>query len=51
MLGRRIGEWRYSSMTLALDEGGWLVSHPDHFTPRERAPGTHSIYSILNKVI
>jgi hypothetical protein len=43
---RRIGEWRYSSkhsLNSALDGGGWSASRPDHFTPREKAPGTHWI--------
>jgi hypothetical protein len=41
-----MGEWRYSSthsLTSALDGGEWSASHPDHFTSRERAPGTHWI--------
>jgi hypothetical protein len=41
-----LGQWRYSfthSLTLALDGGEWSASHPGHFTPRERAPGTHWI--------
>jgi len=25
----------------ALDGGEWSASRPSHFTPRERAPGTH----------
>jgi hypothetical protein len=29
--------------TSALDGGEWSASHPGHFTPRERAPGTHWI--------
>jgi hypothetical protein len=43
---RRIGEWSYSykhSSTLALEGGEWSASRPGHFTPRERAPGTHWI--------
>jgi len=28
-------------VTSALDGGEWSASRPDHFTPRERAPGTH----------
>jgi hypothetical protein len=46
MIKRHIGEWRYSSMhslTSALDGGEWSALHPGHFTPRERAPGTHWI--------
>jgi hypothetical protein len=31
------------SLTLALDGGEWSASRPGHFTPRERAPGTHWI--------
>jgi hypothetical protein len=31
------------SLTLALDGSKWSASHPGHFTPRERAPGTHWI--------
>jgi hypothetical protein len=41
---RRSGKWRYSSthsLTSALDGGEWSASHPDSFTLRERAPGTH----------
>jgi hypothetical protein len=41
-----LGEWRYNSthsLTSALDEGKWSASRPCRFTPRERAPGTHSI--------
>jgi hypothetical protein len=30
-------------LTLALVRGEWSASHPSHFTPRERAPGTHWI--------
>jgi hypothetical protein len=43
---RHIGEWRYSSTFLegsALDRGEWSASRPCHFTPGERAPGTHWI--------
>jgi hypothetical protein len=39
-----MGEWGYSSthtLPSALDGGEWSASHPDRFTPRERAPGTH----------
>jgi hypothetical protein len=28
-------------LTSALDGGEWSVSRPGHFTPKERAPGTH----------
>jgi len=41
-----LGEWRYSythSLTSTLDGGEWSASRPRHFTPRERAPGTHWI--------
>jgi hypothetical protein len=41
-----LGEQRYSSthsLTSALDGGEWSASRPGRFTPRERAPGTHSI--------
>jgi len=41
-----LDEWRYSSthsLTLALDGGEWLASCPSHFTPKEKAPGTHWI--------
>jgi hypothetical protein len=41
-----LGEWRISpthSLASALDGGEWSASRPDRFTPRERAPGTHSI--------
>jgi hypothetical protein len=27
----------------ALHVGGWLASHPGHYTPRGRAPGIHWI--------
>jgi hypothetical protein len=40
------GSGEYSSMhslTSALDGGEWSGSCPSHFTPRERAPGTHWI--------
>jgi hypothetical protein len=30
-------------LTSALDGGEWSASHPGHFTPEERAPGTHCI--------
>jgi hypothetical protein len=42
----RFGEWKYSSthsLTSLLDGGKWSASRPGHFTPRERAPGTHWI--------
>jgi hypothetical protein len=35
------------SLTLALDGGEWSASHPCHFTPRERAPGTQIIVTAL----
>jgi hypothetical protein len=41
-----LGDWVYSSthsLTSALDGGEWLASRPGHFTPRERASGTHWI--------
>jgi hypothetical protein len=41
-----LGEWMYSSthsLTSALDGGEWAASCPGHFTPREKAPGTHWI--------
>jgi hypothetical protein len=41
-----LGEWRYSSthsLTSALDGGEWSTSRPGHFTPKERAAGTHWI--------
>jgi hypothetical protein len=41
-----LGECRYSSthsLIPALDGGEWSASHPGHFIPRERAPGTHWI--------
>jgi hypothetical protein len=31
------------TLTSALDRGEWLASRTGYFTPRERAPGTHSI--------
>jgi len=43
---RCIGEWWYSSthsLTLPLDGGEWSASLPGHFTPKERASGTHWI--------
>jgi hypothetical protein len=39
-------EWRYSSihsLTSELDGGEWSASRPGRFTPKERAPGTHSV--------
>jgi hypothetical protein len=30
-------------LTLAVNEDEWSASRPGHFTPGERAPGTHSI--------
>jgi hypothetical protein len=30
-------------LTSALGGGEWSASRPGHFTPRERAPGTHII--------
>jgi len=33
----------HASLTLALDGGEWLASHPDCFTPRARAPSTNWI--------
>jgi hypothetical protein len=41
-------EWRYSSthsLTSALDGGEWSASCPGRFTPRDRSPGTHWIWS------
>jgi hypothetical protein len=38
-----LGEWRYSSLTSALDWGGWSASRPGRFNPREAAPATHWI--------
>jgi hypothetical protein len=41
-----LGEWKYSSthsLTSALNGDEWSASRPDHFTPRERTPGTHWI--------
>jgi hypothetical protein len=41
-----LGEWKYSSthsLTSVLDEGEWSDSRPNHFTPREKAPGAHWI--------
>jgi hypothetical protein len=41
-----LGERKYSathSLTSALDGSEWSASHPGHFTPRERAPGTYWI--------
>jgi hypothetical protein len=31
------------SFTSTLEGGEWSASRPDHFTPRERAPGVHWI--------
>jgi hypothetical protein len=31
----------HAFLTIALDEGEWLVSRPGHFIPGDRAPGTH----------
>jgi hypothetical protein len=33
----------HAFLTSALDGGEWPASHSGHFTPRERAPGTHWI--------
>jgi hypothetical protein len=33
----------HAFLTSALDGGEWSASRPGRFTPRERAPGTHSI--------
>jgi hypothetical protein len=33
----------YISLTSALGGGEWSTSRPGHFTPEERAPGTHWI--------
>jgi hypothetical protein len=41
-----LGEWRYNStqsLTLALDGSELSASRPGRFTPREGAPGTHSV--------
>jgi hypothetical protein len=41
-------DWRYSSthsLTSALHGDEWSVSRPGRFIPRERAPGTHWIWS------
>jgi hypothetical protein len=31
----------HTFLTLVLDVGEWSSSRPSHFTPQERAPGTH----------
>jgi hypothetical protein len=39
-----MGEWMYRStffLTSTLVAGEWSASSPAHFTPGERAPGTH----------
>jgi hypothetical protein len=33
----------HAFLTLALDGDEWSASHPEHFTPKERAPSTHWI--------
>jgi hypothetical protein len=33
----------HAFLTSATDGDEWLASRPGHFTPRERAPGTHRI--------
>jgi hypothetical protein len=33
----------HAFLTSALDGVEWIASRPGRFTPRERAPGTHSI--------
>jgi hypothetical protein len=41
-----LGEWRYSSTHSLTSEphgGEWSASRPGHFTPKERAIGTHLI--------
>jgi hypothetical protein len=35
--------WIHIFLTLALAGGEWSASHPGHFTPGERALGTHWI--------
>jgi len=35
--------YRHAFLTLVLNGGGWSASQPSHFTPRERACGTHWI--------
>jgi hypothetical protein len=55
-----LGNMRYSSthfLTSALDGGEWSASRTGRLTPRERAPGTHSIggwvgpRAVLNAVV
>jgi len=35
--------WTHAFLTSALDRGEWSVSRPGHFSPVERASGTHWI--------
>jgi hypothetical protein len=37
----------HAFLTSALDGGEWSASRPGHFTPKERAPGTHWIGSLV----
>jgi hypothetical protein len=41
------------SLTSVLGGGEWSASRPGHFTPRQRAPGTHWIgdRAVLNAVV
>jgi hypothetical protein len=34
-------------LTLVLDEDEWSASHPSHFTPGERMPGSHVIGGLV----
>jgi hypothetical protein len=48
---RRMGEWIYRSVfswTRQVVGGEWSGSRPSHFTPGEKAPGTHWIGGWLN---
>jgi hypothetical protein len=38
-----VGVYPHSFLTSALDGGEWSALRTGRFTPRERAPGTHSI--------
>jgi len=37
----RVEVQHHAFLTLALDRSEYSASHPDHFIPKERAPGTY----------
>jgi hypothetical protein len=38
------------NLSIALDGGEWSTSHPGHFIPEERTPGTNWIAAVLDTV-